>query len=377
MLSTSTGPSRHRSLARPVRAASVLLATVLALTACGGAPSDDGAPPPDVVTLRIGDSYPPSHPASRDGVDHFVERAVALSGGRLAFDYFPSAQLGKAEDHVALTRSGAIDIGVVSPPYLADRMPLSNVADLPGMSTDACHPAAALTTLMSPGRPDGTGAGILHTAEYGPQGLRMLFVGVQPGYEVMTAGVPVIEPSDLVGLQLRSSGGVLDQTVRTLGAAPVAIAGPEMYEALSRGTVDGTTLPPMSATPYRLDEVTTDATLGAPLGSFTLSYAIGESAWERLPEDLRAVLTQAGAETTAHLCTAIEQENERSRTSLAEGGLHFTPLSPAQIASWEDALAPVRGQWVADMEARGLPGAATLTAMEQALATTGRGGSDG
>lgn len=375
-MSTPTGPSRHRPPTRTWRAAAVVLAVAMTLTACGTAPPDDGAPP-GVVTLRIGDSYPPSHPASRDGVDFFVERAVALSEGRLAFDYFPSAQLGKAEDHVALTRSGAIDIGVVSPPYLADRLPLSNVADLPGMSTDACRPAAALSSLMSPGAPDGTGAGILHTAEYGPQGLRMLFVGVQPGYEVMTVGVPVTTPSDLAGLQLRSSGGVLDQAVQALGAAPVSIAGPEMYEALSRGTVDGTTLPPMSATPYRLDEVTTDATLGAPLGSFTLSYVVGESTWERLPDDLRAVLTRAGAETTAHLCTAIEQENERSRTSLAEGGLDFTPLTPEQIEQWRTALAPVRGQWVADMEERGLPGAATLDAMEQALATTGRGGSDG
>lgn len=374
-MSTPTGTPRHRPPARRLRAAAALLAIVLTVTACGAEPPDAG-PPPGVVTLRIGDSYPPSHPASRDGVDFFVKRAVALSGGRLDFDYFPSAQLGEAEDHVALTRSGAIDIGVVSPPYLADRLPLSNVADLPGMSTDACRSATALTSLMSPGGPDGSGAGILHTAEYGPQGLRMLFVGVQPGYEVMTVGTPVTAPSDVAGLQLRSSGGVLDMAAQALGAAPVSISGPEMYEALSRGTVDGTMLPPMSATPYRLDEVTTDATLGAPLGSFTLSYAVGEGTWERLPEDLRAALTRAGAETTAHLCAAIEQENERSRTSLAEGGLHFTQLSGEQIAQWRAALDPVRGQWVADMEERGLPGAATLTAMEQALAT-GRGGSDG
>lgn len=373
-MSRPTGTSRPRPSTPPARRAAVLLVAVLCLAACGAAPSGE---PPGVTTLRIGDSYPPNHPASRDGVDFFVERAVELSGGRLAFDYFPSAQLGEAEDHVALTRSGAIDIGVVSPPYLADRLPLSNVADLPGMSTDACRPAAALSSLMSPGGPDGTGAGILHTSEYGPQGLRMLFVGVQPGYEVMTVGIPVTGPSDVAGLQLRSSGGVLDAAVDALGAAPVSIAGPEMYEALSRGTVDGTTLPPMSATPYRLDEVATDATLGAPLGSFTLSYAVGERTWQELPDDLRGVLTRAGAETTAHLCRGIEQENERSRTALAEGGLHFTTQTPEQVAQWRAALEPVRGQWVADMEARGLPGAATLTAMEEALATAGRGGSDG
>ncbi|MBW0103276.1 TRAP transporter substrate-binding protein DctP [Pseudonocardia sp. KRD291] len=342
----------------------VLLAIGLlfATSACGVAREG----PPGTTTLLIGDSYPPTHPASRDGVKFFMARAGELSGGRLRFEYFPSAQLGKAEDHLTLTRSGAVDIGVVSPPYLSDRMPLSNVADLPGMSTSACAPAAALTGLMGEG-------GILAEQEYTPQQLRMLFVGVQPNYEVMTTGAVVTEPSDMAGLQLRSSGGVLDQAVQALGAAPVSIAGPEMYEAMARGTVDGTALPPMSATPYRLDEVATNATSGAPLGSFTLTYAVSDRAWDRLPEDLRGVLAQAGQETTRHLCTAIEEENRVSRTSLEQGGLRFTELTDSQVRAWQDALAPVREQWVTDMEGRGLPGRAALDAMQAGLAGADRG----
>lgn len=346
------------------RAAAALVA-VGALLAAGACGVDRGGPP-GTATLLIGDSYPPTHPASRDGVDFLVQRAGELSGGRLRFEYFPSAQLGKAEDHLTLTRSGAIDIGVVSPPYLSDRMPLSNVADLPGMSTSACAPAAALTSLMGEG-------GILAEQEYRTQQLRMLFVGVQPGYEVMTTGTVVTDPSDMAGLQLRSSGGVLDQAVQALGAAPVSIAGPEMYEAMARGTVDGTTLPPMSATPYRLDEVATNSTSGAPLGSFTLTYAVSDRAWDRLPPDLRAALAQAGRETTAHLCTAIEAENRTSRTRLEKGGLTFTELDPAQVGAWQRALGPVRAQWAADMEGLGLPGRATLEAMERELAEAGRG----
>lgn len=349
-------------MSRTTTTALVAIGMLLATSACAVEPDD----PPGTATLLIGDSYPPTHPASRDGVDYFIERAGQLSGGRLNFEYFPSAQLGKAEDHLTLTRSGAIDIGVVSPPYLSDRMPLSNVADLPGMSTSACAPAAALTSLMGDG-------GILAEREYAPQQLRMLFVGVQPGYEVMTTGRPVTEPSDMAGLQLRSSGGVLDQAVQTLGASPVSIAGPEMYEAMARGTVDGTSLPPMSAKPYRLDEVATHSTSGAPLGSFTLSYAVSDRAWDRLPPDLQAVLVQAGRETTRHLCTAIEEENRVSRTSLEEGGLRFVELTDAQIGSWRQALAPVREQWVTDMEGMGRPGRAVLDAMTREMAGAGRG----
>lgn len=255
---------------------------------------------------------------------------------------------------------------MVSPPYLSDRMPPSNVADLPGMSTSACASAAALTSLMGEG-------GILAEQEYAPRELRMLFVGVQPTYEVMTTGRVVTDPSDMAGLQLRSSGGVLDQAVQALGAAPVSIAGPEMYEATARGTVDGTALPPMSATPYRLDEVATNSTSGAPLGSFTLTYAVSDRAWDRLTPDLREVLVQAGRDTTRHLCAAIEKENRVSRASLEEGGLRFTELCAEQVGAWRRALDPVRAQWASDMEGMGLPWRATLEAMQRELAEVGRG----
>ncbi|TCP43426.1 TRAP-type C4-dicarboxylate transport system substrate-binding protein [Tamaricihabitans halophyticus] len=343
------------------RLASRVLAMVAALLVPLAACGVDREGPPGEFTLIIGDSYPTTHPASRDGVEFFMKRVGELTDGRVSFKYFPSDQVGKAEDYISLTRAGVTDIGVVSPPYLSAKLPLSNVADLPGMSTEACPPARALTELMSEN-------GLLHEQEYAPRGIRMLFVGVQPKYEIFTGdGKLVTEPADMRGLLLRSSGGVLDQAVHRLGSAPVSIPGPEMYEAISRGTVDGTVLPTMSATPYRLDEVATNSTEGAPLGSFTLTYAISEEIWRQLPADLRDAVSRAGRETTEHLCRAIDAENASSREQLAEGGLTFTTLSQEQVADWRRAVAPVREQWVADMESMGRPGRATLEAMTAAL----------
>lgn len=136
---------------------------------------------------------------------------------------------------------------------------------------------------------------------------------------------------------------------------------------MSRGTVDAMTLPPMSAVPYRLDEVASHATEGAPLGGFTLTFSISESLWQSLPPQHRAAMRTAGAETVQHLCAAMTEETEEARAELEAGGMTFTSLTPEQQARWQEEVATVRADWVAAMQARDRPGRAALTAMEQAM----------
>jgi TRAP-type C4-dicarboxylate transport system substrate-binding protein len=290
-----------------------------------------------------------------------MDRVGELTGGRVRFDYYPSEQLGAAEDFVNLARSEVVDVAMVSPGYVAAQLPLSGVADLPGMSATSCRGSLAVESLLAEG-------GVLHDAEFAPDGLRPLLVGVIPGYEVMTGGGRVVtDPADVAGLQLRSSGGAIDRTVELLGAAPVAMPVTEMYEAISRGTVDGTVIGPMSALPYRLDEAATHSTEGAQLGSFTITYSIGARVWHGLPPDLRSALTQAGRDTTRHLCRAIDDRNVASREELAAGGMAFHTLTPEEQRQWQQAVEPVREHWVHDMERLGLPGRAVLDAMLAAL----------
>lgn len=330
----------------------LVLFAALGLAATGCAVDREG--PPGTYTLVVGDSFPTTHPFSRDGARFFVNRATELSGGRLQFEYYPSETLGAAADYVTLAEAGVVDVAMISPGYVSSQLPLSGVADLPGMSTDPCRAALALEPLLAEG-------GVLSRADFAPDGLRPLVVGVVTGYEVMTGGGRVVtDPDDVVGMALRSSGGTIDRTVQDLGAAPVAMPVTELYEAISRGTVDGTVLGPMSALPYRLDEAATHSTLGAQLGSFTITYSVTQPTWDGLPPDLRDVLTRAGRDTTRHLCGAVAAYDARAQQRLREGGLQFHELTPPEAARWSEAVAPVREQWVAAMEQMGLPGRVAL-----------------
>ncbi|MFD2398705.1 hypothetical protein ACFSVJ_20810 [Prauserella oleivorans] len=107
--------------------------------------------------------------------------------------------MGNAADIPSLIRTGVVDLGSVAPAYVPAELPLSGVADLPGLVGDSCTGSLAVSELMSEG-------GLLWREDFEPKGLRPLVVGMIPDYDVLTGSRPVRTPSDLRGLQLRSSG---------------------------------------------------------------------------------------------------------------------------------------------------------------------------
>lgn len=97
----------------------------------------------------MGDNFSLTHPIGRGGTTPFRE-AMEGRGAELGMhvEYFASGQLGKQWDMPTLVRQGVTDITVVSPSYVATEMPLSSVADLPGLLRDSCVASAALMDLL-------------------------------------------------------------------------------------------------------------------------------------------------------------------------------------------------------------------------------------
>lgn len=352
------GPGRSSPSRGPRTAVALMLVLAAAATACAPAPIEAGED--GRYTIVLGDSYPVGHPISENGAEYFMRRAEHLSGGRVDFEYFPSEQMGAADALIDYTGAGVVDMASVAPAYVPAKLPMSGVADLPGMVSSSCEGALATEELMSEG-------GILFEEEFQHYGVRPLVVGLIPSYELMTGSTEVTAPAQAEGMQLRSSGGTIDGVVTSLGASPVSMPAPEMYEAISRGTVDGTVLAPMSALPYRLDEAAGHSTLGANLGSFTNTYSISEDVWDDLPADIRGALGQAGHDTTRHLCKALDKENTASQQDLAEGGMVFHRLTGPQRERWNEVTGPAQRQWAEHIESIGRPGTDALDAMRDEL----------
>ena len=307
------------------------------------------------VTLRVADSLPVGHYAVEQGLKPWMDEVTKASGGAVAFQHFPAEQLGKAKDLLALTQSGVADIGYVQPAYVSEKMPLSAVVELPGIYTSSCAATAAYWRLAREG-------GLLAKEELAPNGVRPVFAVVLAPYQVLTAKRKLDTVKSFAGLKLRTAGGTQDSMARKLSAAPVRTSGPEMYEALSRGTVDGVVLPLASVLSYDLQGLLKHGTIGESFGTTVIAYMIGEARWKRLPETVRTAMTEAAERVSARACEYIDREVETAAAKLREAGVALEPLPEAGRRELRAVLASIATEWAEGLDRRGKAGTAVLKA---------------
>lgn len=311
------------------------------------------------VTLRVADSLPVGHYIAESLLLPFLAEVEQTSGGKIGFDYFPAQQLGKAKDMLSLTQTGVTDIGYIGASYLADKLPLSAVAQLPGSFSSACEGTMAYWTLAKPG-------GVLDQEEYAPEGVRALMVLALAPYQLFSAK----EISDLdsfKGQKMRTSGGSQSLAMSNLGGVPVQMSAPETREALSRGTLDAIVFPHSSVPPYDLTPHLKTATEGLNLGSFVLAYMISQDKFDSLPADLQQALTEAGENATRSACEIVDARDSSDKQAIADGGVSFVKLPEADMVEIQTILAGVGDEWAAELDARGRPGSAVLSAFKGAL----------
>ncbi|MGP9723208.1 TRAP transporter substrate-binding protein DctP [Corynebacterium sp. AOP40-9SA-29] len=354
-MSPRTTPGSRRGILAVTRTivGAVAAVTLLASgTACTPEVRDGTATNP----LKMADGWALTHPFGVGGTTPFLD---ALGESGVEVDYFASGQMGAVQDLPDTLRGGIVDLGIVSPSYNSSEFPLSSVGDLPGFGSDACAIGYSMMELGAPGN-------ILYDEELEDMKFRPLWASTVPSYEVMTSGVEVTSPEDAAGLVLRSPGGSLDRVVDGLDAAGVSMPTGDFYEAISRSTVEGTVTGPVSVTPYGLEDVLTDTTVGAELGSITVFYGINTDAWERLSTDQQQAVIAAAEIAQRSVCDELNNANAEAYQTMEDAGVTLHDISP-QRDEWRRATEPVVENWVETAEAAGLPGRRVLDAFTTAM----------
>jgi len=137
-----------------------------------------------------------------------------------------------------------------------------------------------------------------------------------------------IDKADLTGLKIRTNP-FYDPLVKALGGAAVGIAPGEIYTALEKGVVDGSTWPSTGITDYKWYEVT-KYLLRPRFGDGCRGILVNLNSWNRLPKDLQDLLTKAVLETeeeTPRMFRAILESEEKE---LQKRGMELLVLPPAE-----------------------------------------------
>ena len=312
----------------------------------------------DPIKLRVADSFPKGHFLVKLVLEPWMEGVTKRTNGGVTFEHYPAQQLGKAADMLKLTQTGVTDIGYVAPGYTSDKMPVSEVAMLPGAFAHSCQGTLAYWKLAK--------SGIIAEQDYAGNNIRLLLTVSLPQYRIFTVKQPVKDVADVAGLKLRSTGGAQDLTLRAIGAVPVRMAAPDAYESLSRGTMDGLLFPLESVVAYGADKLVKHATDGFGFGSFVVSYSISETAWKKLTPEIQKAMVDVAGEIIPSACQEVQKADETVKKKLEAAGVHFETLQPDKFS---ELLKGVKKSWAEGLDSRGKRGSDALKEFDAMVAT--------
>jgi TRAP-type transport system periplasmic protein len=287
-------------MSRPVPC---LLTAAIALALFGSAPTE--AQTARTFTLRLNHVLAPSEPYHQ-GFQTWAKRVDERTKGGLKIQVFHSAQLGVEEDIIEQMRQGAAigqntdaarlgnyvkGIAVMNGPYFAE-------------SLDDMDKLSRAPTILK------------WQEELAKQhGLKVVCFDWVQGFRHFFTNKPVKSPADLGGLRIRTPPApIWQESIRALGAAPVAMAFGDMYPALQQQAIDGVELVYNNIPGGRFYEVLKhgNETKHIMLINFQV---VGSKFYDSLPAEYQTVLVEeckrAGRETSEKILAseqAVKQQ---------------------------------------------------------------------
>ena len=251
---------------------------------------------------------------------------------------------------------GVIDITWNVVGYTPGRYPSTEVFELPFLVNDAGPASAAFWKMLEAD---------IAEREFG--NLKVLGGWVH-GPGVIHANKAVTVPSDFNGMKIRGASRQVNAMLKELGATPVGMPVPAVPEALSKGVIDGTTIPWEVTKALKVPELVEHHTefTGPMLYTITFVLVMNKEKFAALPADLQAVIEDnSGLEFSIFAGTTQQAYDTPGRDVAVGRGNDIVTLDAAQSAVWAEAAQPVYGAWIAEMTGRGLDGQAMI---DQAIA---------
>ena len=304
------------------------------------------------VTLKLHQFLPAQANVPKLILDVWADAVEKDSGGRIKIERYPSMQLGgKPPELMDQAIDGVADIIWTVVGYTPGRYPGTEVFELPFMMTNARAVSRAYWEMFEE-----------HWKDTDFKNVHILGTWVH-GPGLIHTNKPVRSPDDLQGLKIRGGSRTINSLMTKLGATPVGMPVPAVPEALSKGVIDGTTIPWEVTAALKVPELVQNHTefSGAALYTLTFVLAMNKDRYESLPDDLKKVIDDnSGLEFSVFAGGTMADADIPSRKLAADRGNNIITLSEAETAVWREKSQPIFDEWVADMNAKGRDGQALL-----------------
>ncbi|WP_171208190.1 MULTISPECIES: TRAP transporter substrate-binding protein [unclassified Ruegeria] len=302
------------------------------------------------VTLKLHHFLPAQANVPRLILDVWADKIEAESEGRIKIDRFPTMQLGgKPPELLDRVIDGVDDITWTVVGYTPGRFPSTEVFELPFMVEDARAASCAYWTIFDESMKDGefSDVQILGTWVHGPG--------------MFHTADPVETPADLEGMKIRGGSRLVNDLLSEAGATPVGMPVPAIAEALSKGVIDGTTIPWEVTPALKIPELVENHTEfeGPSLYTLTFVLAMNKALYEGLSDENKAVIdANSGMDFSVFAGGTQADADGPAREVAVDAGNTIITISDTE--EWKELAAPIYENWIADLGEKGMDGQALI-----------------
>jgi TRAP-type C4-dicarboxylate transport system substrate-binding protein len=303
-----------------------LAITVISPATCGAA----AAKP---ITLKFSYHMPQD---SFPGLQYqwWANEVEKRTNGQYKVQIYWMQSLAKQTDALPAMQSGLCDITFVSANYFVSNFPLFIVLDMPGNGgQDYLAPVQALT--------DSVDHQPALKAELEKQKMELMIPYtsglMQLAFKTRPEGL-----KDLKGKTIRSVGTGVSKYLQNLGANPVFMSYNDIYEAIDRGTIVGSSISVMLSDALKHSEVMK----GVLMGNYAVSLAVGvymnKDVYNKLPADVQKILMDLRTEGGIRFVTATKDFEAKIYRNWMDDGVSIIPLNGEDRKINEKAIKDAR-----------------------------------
>jgi tripartite ATP-independent transporter DctP family solute receptor len=288
--------------------------------------------------IKFGHVAPPFHGQSK-GAEAFAAYVKEKTNGRIEIATFPMGQLGGERSMAEQVQAGTLQMASITTAVMQNFVPQTGIMDLPYLFPNR---QTAYAVIDDPKVQE-------KLFSYLP---KKGFIGI--GWtenelrDFTNTKRPIRKPEDIKGLKVRvMEAAVFMDTFKQLGASPVGIPFPEIYNALQTGVIDAQENPILTSILMKFTEVTKFVTLT----QHTITECIiivNPDYWASLSPADQKIFREAasvGIKTNREVNAALQNKLPKLDMSIDDyckkNGIEIIRLTDAEKEAFRKATLPV------------------------------------
>lgn len=276
------------------------------------------------VTMRVSHQVPPAHHL-HSMLELFKAEAAKNSNGAVEVQLFPAEQAFSARENHAAVARGSIEAALSVNQQWGATIPEMNVVVIPYFFTE-------LERLKKFHGSDAEKLLNAKLAEKGVHNVAWFYITRQA---IFTSGKkPLTKLEDFQGVKIRGFNKIADAALTEVGAAPSAMPGSEVYQALQSGVLDAGLTDISAAYSRKYYEVQKFGTVGPYISVYFHMYA-NPAWWKGLKAEHRAAIEKAARTAELAAYDITEKTAADAVTQLREKGMTLHIQTPQEIAAWK------------------------------------------